>query len=119
MTVARKRLGSAGERIAARWYVGEGYRVLDMNWRLAEGEIDLVVCRAQVLVFCEVKTRNGNRFGSGFDAVTLDKQRKIRMLAYQWLRLHPEVSGATVRFDVVALDSSVRPVELRVVEDAF
>lgn len=119
MTVARKRLGSAGERIAARYYVGEGYQVIDMNWRVVEGEIDLVVCRGEVLVFCEVKTRNGNRFGSGLDAVTPEKQRQVRMLAYQWLQLHPEVRGATIRFDVVAVDSSTRPVELRVVEAAF
>ena len=119
MTIARKQLGSTGERIAARWYESEGYDVVAMNWRVAEGEIDVIARREEVLVFCEVKTRNGNRFGTGLDAVTVEKQRQVRMLAYHWLRLHPMFGVATVRFDVVAIDVSTRPIAVQVVPDAF
>lgn len=90
-----------------------------MNWRVVEGEIDVIARREQVLVFCEVKTRNGNRFGSGLDAVTIEKQRQVRMLANHWLRMHPLFGVATVRFDVVAIDTSTRPIEVQVVQDAF
>jgi putative endonuclease len=121
MTVVRKQLGSAGERIAARYYVEQGYEVLGMNWRVTGGEIDLIVCqrRRSLVVFCEVKTRNGDRFGTGLDAVTPEKQRRIRTLAYQWLLVDSERSWAAVRFDVVALDVSTRPVDLCIVENAF
>jgi putative endonuclease len=121
MTVVRKQLGSAGERIAARYYVEQGFEVLGMNWRVTGGEIDLIVCqrRQSLIVFCEVKTRHGDRFGTGLDAVTPEKQRRVRTLAYQWLLIDAERSWAQVRFDVVALDASTRPVDLRIVEGAF
>jgi Holliday junction resolvase-like predicted endonuclease len=51
--------------------------------------------------------------------VTPEKQRRIRTLAYQWLLVDSERSWAQVRFDVVALDASTRPVDLRIVEGAF
>ena len=59
----RRALGTSGEEAVARWYEREGYEILDRNWRVREGEIDLVVRRGTTVVFCEVKTRRGTGFG--------------------------------------------------------
>jgi putative endonuclease len=83
------------------------------------GEIDLVVRNGGVLVFCEVKTRTSDRFGTGLDAVTPAKQRRLRSLAGEWLHAHPDVRSTTVRFDVAALLVTTERTELRVVEHAF
>jgi putative endonuclease len=121
MTVVRKQLGSAGERIAARYYVEAGFEIFGMNWRVTGGEIDLIAGKRtqSLIVFCEVKTRNGDRFGTGLDAVTPEKQRRIRTLAYQWLLIDSMQKWDEVRFDVVAIDVSTRPVALQIVENAF
>ena len=78
--------------------------MLDRNWRVREGELDLVVRDASTIAFCEVKTRRGDAFGSPAEAVTFRKQQRLRLLAGRWLAAHGS-SGAALRFDV----ASVRP----------
>ena len=116
----RRALGDAGEDLVARWYADAGYRVLDRNWRCREGELDVVVARDSVLVFCEVKTRRGTAFGSPAEAVTVTKQRRIRTLAMRWLDEHPEARARTLRFDVASVlaERGTAPV-IDVIEAAF
>jgi len=104
----------------ARWYVDAGYRVLDRNWRCREGELDVVVARGNVLVFCEVKTRRSTAFGSPAEAVTFTKQRRLRTLAMRWLDAHPAARTRTVRFDVASVLArrGAQPV-VDVIEGAF
>ncbi len=113
-------LGDAGEDLVAHWYADAGYRVLDRNWRCREGELDVVVARDSVLVFCEVKTRRSTAFGSPAEAVTVTKQRRIRMLAMRWLDEHPAARARTLRFDVASVlaERGIPPV-IDVIEAAF
>jgi putative endonuclease len=104
MTDERREVGIAGEDAVARWYVEFGYAVLARNWRVRAGEIDLIARRDATLVFCEVKTRRGDAFGTPAEAVTFRKQSRLRRLAVQWLGEHDE-RAETLRFDV----ASVRP----------
>jgi putative endonuclease len=111
----RQRLGAAGERLAARWYVRAGYEVLATNWRCVAGEIDLVCRRGSTLVLCEVKTRRSDRYGTAAEAVTHTKQQRLRRLAGCWLEHERPVGVRTLRFDVAAIG----PGGLDVYEDAF
>ena len=114
-------LGARGEDLAAGWYTAHGYEVLARNWRCREGELDLVVSRDRRVVFCEVKTRRGTGFGLPAEAVTGEKQRRLRRLASRWLGEQPP-SGrfAEFRFDVacVTLRAGATP-DLEVIEGAF
>lgn len=119
----RRALGAAGEDAVARWYGAAGYEVVDRNWRCRDGEIDLIVTRDGILVFCEVKTRRSAAFGAPFEAVTVAKQQRLRRLAAQWLAARAEAAGRAhgeVRFDVasVTVDRAGRP-EIEVLEAAF
>jgi putative endonuclease len=117
---ARRVLGDAGEELVARWYADAGYRVLDRNWRCREGELDVVVAREGVLVFCEVKTRRTTAFGVPAEAVTLSKQRRLRTLAMRWLDEHPGARARTLRFDVASvLAARDAPPVIEVIEAAF
>lgn len=111
--LSKRARGRWGEDVAARHYARAGYALLDRNWRSATGELDLVVERDGVIVFSEVKARRTEAFGPAAAAVTLDKQRRIRLLAIEWLRAN-ERSG-TIRFDVVAVTGTT----IEVIEDAF
>ncbi len=116
---ARRSLGAAGEDAVAEWYAERGFELIDRNWRVRGGEIDLIVSDGRVLVFCEVKTRTSDRFGTGLDAVTPTKQARLRRLGVQWLAASERPWRGPIRFDVVAL--LVRPdgTALTIVEGAF
>jgi len=114
----RRHLGNAGEDAAAAWYVGRGFEVLARNWRVREGELDLVVRRGATIVFCEVKTRSSDRFGVPTEAVTAVKQRRLRRLAMLWLAAHPETRGE-LRFDVASVTPAGAQPRVEVVERAF
>lgn len=115
----RRRLGTAGEDAVARWYQAAGYAVLDRNWRCRDGELDLVVIRADTLVFCEVKTRASARFGAPFEAVTPTKQRRLRNLALRWLAEH-RTHRRTLRFDVASVTrTATDDLAVDVLEGAF
>jgi putative endonuclease len=125
---ARQLLGKRGEREVADWYRREGYEVLDANWRSREGELDIVLegPRGDVFVFCEVKSRRSDRFGSPFDAVTASKQRRIRRLAARWLneRRSSHAGGwmgpKELRFDVAAVTPGRQGgFEVEVLQGAF
>jgi len=119
MAADRASLGSAGEAAALERYAARGFRLLSRNWRCPAGELDLVVERSGVLVFCEVKTRRGSSFGGGYEAVTLTKQRKLRQLAELFVRAHAPIAE-TIRFDVAsAWRSPSGRVDVELFEDAF
>jgi len=118
VTDVRRRLGSDGEAAVARWYEARGYEVMSRNWRVREGELDLVLRRGRTVVFCEVKTRRGDAFGSPFEAVTFTKQRRLRTLAVRWLSEH-SVRAGELRFDVAAVRVRGSVAEIEVLEAAF
>lgn len=98
----------------AAWYVGHGYEVVERNWRTRAGELDLIVRRGRTFVFCEVKTRTSDAFGAPVEAVTRDKQIRLRHLAARWLEDAP-MRPTEIRFDV----ASVLAGEIEVLEGAF
>jgi len=115
----RTTVGRRGELAAEARYVARGYRVVARNWRCRLGELDLVVSRGGSLVFCEVKTRRGARYGGGFEAVDARKRQKVRALAEVFL-LQARADPRSVRFDVASVwmkrDGST---SVEIFEDAF
>ena len=96
---AKDDLGREGEQVAAEYLERAGLRVLDRNWRRADGEIDIVAAERQVMVVCEVKTRSSTRFGTPLEAISRYKLARLRRLAARWLVAHG------VLFDEVRIDA--------------
>ena len=97
----RRALGAEGEAQAARFLARRGYRIVERNVRLGGVEIDLIVRRARLVAFVEVKTRRSTAFGPPELAVDRKKQARIVRAAVAWLRENPRRAGQ-VRFDVVS-----------------
>lgn len=105
---AKDVLGRFGEDLAARHLVASGVEILDRNWRCREGELDIVAREAGTLLFCEVKTRTGTRFGTPAEGVSERKVARVRLLAVRWLAAHPRLRGP-VRFDLLAVSREATP----------
>lgn len=114
MSRQRLELGAAGEALVADWYRAHGYEVVETNWRCRQGELDLIVRKGRVLVFCEVKTRTTDAFGTPAEAVTREKRDRIRRLAAVYLDDAP-FRAREVRFDVAGILDG----HLEVIEAAF
>jgi putative endonuclease len=103
-TWTRAQVGAWGEQVAVDHLVGLGLRVVERNWRCRYGELDVIAADEGTgeVVFVEVKTRTGDRFGAAVEAVGPDKVRRLRRLAGVWLG-QQERRWASVRIDVVAI----------------
>ena len=95
---AKDVLGRDGEQAAVNYLERCGFRILDRNWRCAEGEIDIVAVDRHTFVVCEVKTRSGTRYGTPLEAIGRAKRSRLRKLAVRWLTAHG------VRFDQIRID---------------
>lgn len=83
------------------------------------GEIDIIAYQGDTLVFIEVKTRRGDRFGEPEEAVIPSKQRQIRRIAEGYLALNRLVD-VPCRFDVLAVTTDERRgFQVRHFQEAF
>ncbi|MGV8871617.1 MAG: YraN family protein [Rhodococcus sp. (in: high G+C Gram-positive bacteria)] len=95
-------LGARGEELAVRYLEDIGLDVIERNWRLRSGELDIIARDGDTVVFVEVKTRTGIGYGTPAEAVTYTKQTRIRGLALSWLALQ-QGPWVQIRFDVIAI----------------
>lgn len=95
-------LGRNGEQLAAEYLERAGLRILDRNYRCAEGEIDIVAADRRVLVACEVKTRSGIAYGTPVEAISRRKLARIRRLAVRWVIAHGVIFDE-LRVDVIGI----------------
>jgi putative endonuclease len=107
MTDRRQTLGKLGEDVAARRLAAQGYVVRERNWRCATGELDLVLERDDALIFVEVRTRRGDRFGTPEESITPRKRVKLVSAALTYLSEHAAADRAW-RIDVVAIEIGPR-----------
>lgn len=96
----RRGFGTEGEYDVHDYLVGQGYQVLEMNYRRGPGEIDLIARQGRTIVFIEVKRRTTDRYGRPAQAVTPAKRRRIVYTAVCYVR-ERGLTDVPLRFDVV------------------
>ena len=98
----RQQTGHQGEEIAVNYLTDRGYRILQRNWGCSTGELDIVAEDGDTLIFVEVRTRSGDRFGTAEESITPVKQARLIELAQTYLQ---EVAPPhqSWRIDVVAV----------------
>lgn len=95
-------IGAAGEILVATYLEGQGAVVLEKNWRIKDGEIDIVARLGRTLLFVEVKSRTSAKFGHPLESITRDKAFRLQRLALAWIALHDQW-GADYRIDCAAV----------------
>lgn len=99
----KRTLGKEKEKLARAYLEKQGVCILEENFRVRQGEIDLVGIHGRTLVFFEVKYRKNNHYGKPEEAVGMHKQLQICKVAafYRVFRKVPE--DYPCRYDVISI----------------
>ncbi len=117
MSLLRKLLGKTGEDLAANYLTGRGYAILERNYEVPYGEIDLIALDRGTVVFVEVKTRTTDAYGAPELAVDRRKQERMVKTALGYLK-YKKLHQMPCRFDVVAI-SGADGDKVELIQNAF
>ncbi|HWP64584.1 MAG TPA: YraN family protein [Candidatus Limnocylindria bacterium] len=115
---ARGELGRRGEDVAEQFLVAQRFEIVARNFRCRAGEIDLVALDGPALVFVEVRSRRGERLGTGLESVTARKRAQVARVA-QYFLAGRGWSERDARFDVIGIDFASEPPAIEHVRGAF
>lgn len=111
-------IGKRGEAAVCRYLAQKGVEIICTNYHCRYGEIDIIARSGDTVLFVEVKTRTGKRFGSAAEAVTGAKQKKVIRSAQHYI-LENETIGPGFRFDVAEVYIYNDEVSINYIEHAF
>lgn len=95
--------GAFGEQVVTDHLIACGASIVDRNWRIKEGEIDIVAkLPSNVLAFVEVKTRSSLAFGHPLESISRQKAHRLQRLALAWLATHQSL-GCEFQIDCAAV----------------
>jgi len=98
-----KNTGAIGEEIAAQYLLKRGDEILGRNWRIREGELDLITLdRSGLIHIIEVKTRSSTFFGHPLEAIDSAKAHRIQRLSLAWLATNGAL-GCDYQIDAIAV----------------
>lgn len=86
MPVNNLPVGNQGEDIACVYLKKQGYQILERNFRIRGGEIDIVAQDKDYLVFIEVKTRYSHEYGLPAESMTPWKIKHLLKTAKFYLQ---------------------------------
>lgn len=92
-----KIIGDFGEDIAEEYLLEKDYEILERNFSLKFGEVDIIAEIDGCIVFVEVKTRKNNKFGEPSEYVDNKKQGRIKKAA----AVYADIENTDIRFDVI------------------
>ncbi len=115
-------IGTEGESAACDYLKTLGYSVIQRNYRIRGGEIDIVASDGAYTVFVEVKSRSGQpskRFGRASAAI--DKNKRICFIhaAKEYLKTHPEAGKCRIDVIEVYFPLGSDRAEIRHIKSAF
>ena len=101
--VNHKGLGTLGESIAEQHLIDSGYTIVEKNFRVRSGELDIIANDTSgTLVFIEVKTSQGYFAGDPAEWITLKKQRQLYKMALMYCSTN-SIEDVPMRFDVITV----------------
>lgn len=100
----KRKIGTQKEETAAQYLQKKGYFIIQKNYRVRQGEIDIIARDGSYIVFVEVKYRADETSGNALEAVTPSKMRQISKTALYYLnqeKISPD--NTPLRFDVIGI----------------
>jgi putative endonuclease len=104
--------GKEGEKIAEEFLKKKGYSLLERNFRVKGGEIDLLMKSGSKIVAVEVKLRTTKKFGEPYESVTNRKLKRIKLALIIYLRKR-NYSLSNAQIDVLSIFKDKNKTEIR------
>ncbi len=98
--------GNRGEQFAVEYLVSHGFQIVERNFRIRGGEIDIIAketdprTEEKTLVFLEVKTRSSGDYGTPLEAIGYYKLRTLIKATQFYKMKHPGLPDL-MRIDAV------------------
>jgi putative endonuclease len=99
----RREFGDLGERLAVQHLIANGYSIRERNFRVRQGEIDIIAERDGLLAFVEVRCRRGDAMGTAVESLSPAKQKRLVALAEAYDQARDKLPEQR-RIDVIAVD---------------
>lgn len=116
--MSTRAIGTKHEDTAVQYLIKHGLKLHARNYRLRDGEIDLIMYDQAYLVFIEVKYRKNGHFAAILEQIDQKQLARIRRSARIFMHQHGIVEHHThCRFDVVAITG--QPFHIEWLKDAF
>lgn len=103
----RKKTGHQGEEIAKKFLKQLGYQILQQNYTIRGGEIDIVALDGETVVFVEVKTRSSHDYGLPEESLSYFKLKALQRTAQLYMTMMG-FDSRSYRFDLVTVDYTER-----------
>ncbi len=97
-------MGYVGENLAIKYLIDKGYEILDKNFTVRGGEIDIVARKNGVFIFVEVKARTSDSFGEGNESVDRQKKKRILYAAEKYLYTKIKTPDPDFRLDIIEIE---------------
>lgn len=94
-----KEKGDFGEKVAVNYLLSKGAKILEKNYRLKIGEIDIIAKMEDEIIFVEVKSRSNIKFGYPCESVSFKKEKIIGVASYYIIKNN--LNNTPIRFDVI------------------
>lgn len=98
----KKEQGKYGEDLACKFLAGLDYEILERNYLIRGGEIDIVALDGDTTVVVEVKLRSSEEFGLAIESITPSKVRFL-VRTTKFYALEKNIRGG-LRIDLIAID---------------
>ena len=120
MNSIKQQIGKLGENAACEYLQKQGFLIIERNFRSRGGEIDIIIQKANKIVFIEVKTRIGDAKGKPYEAVDYYKLNHLKRAINYYLLINPLKNSKLAIFVVgviLNIDHTVK--ELKCYEDVI
>ena len=99
---SRRAIGDQWELTALRYLQEKWYEIIDTNYTIQWGEIDIIAREGDTTIFIEVRYRHDESHGHPLDTFTYPKRRAMKRTIMYYLMKH-SLSEESIRVDFIGL----------------
>ncbi|MDO5708005.1 MAG: YraN family protein [Andreesenia angusta] len=110
--------GKIGEDLASIYLEKKNHKIIERNFNIRHGEIDIISIVDDFIVFTEVKSRSNLNMGRPSESIDYKKINRIREVAEYYFYLKKDIEKQP-RFDILEVMKDNNKIRINHIENAF